>query len=40
MHLSSGSPDVVEAQRIEGVARGLLRGLGHLSYVVRLRVAH
>ncbi|MFB6679922.1 MarR family winged helix-turn-helix transcriptional regulator [Streptomyces sp. NPDC056390] len=31
MHLSSGSPDAVEAQRIEGVARGLLRGLGHLT---------
>ncbi|WP_326778129.1 hypothetical protein [Streptomyces sp. NBC_01445] len=31
MHLSSRSSDTVEAQPIEGAARGLLRGLGQLT---------
>ncbi|MFJ9038684.1 MarR family winged helix-turn-helix transcriptional regulator [Streptomyces sp. NPDC102406] len=31
MHLSSGSAGPAEALRIEGAARGLLRGIGHLT---------
>jgi DNA-binding MarR family transcriptional regulator len=31
MHLSSGSLEPAEALRIEGAARGLLRGIGHLT---------
>ncbi|GAA2304909.1 MarR family transcriptional regulator [Streptomyces kunmingensis] len=31
MHLSSGSVGTVEALRIEGAARGLLRGIGQLT---------
>ncbi|MFJ8820876.1 MarR family winged helix-turn-helix transcriptional regulator [Streptomyces sp. NPDC102467] len=31
MHLSSGSVEPLEARRVEGAARGLLRGIGQLT---------